>query len=286
MTRVVQQKQRQKSILAVMDISGVGRCSALAVIPVLSLSGCSCALLPTAYFSTHTGGFGAVHRLDMTADMRQAIGHYRRLDLRFDAVYIAYTASEEQLGILEEALDDLLTPGGRLYLDPVMGDHGRRYAFCGEGLIEGYRRLCGKAELIFPNRTEAALLLGLPLSENSDPDAPDAQSLRALGAGGVVLTGVFSAWKEIGVLAVPRAAPPFSVFRPKHPGAFPGTGDLFAAAAIASLMRGAELRQACETACDFLDASLRATAALDSEPRFGLAFERALPGLCASLDRF
>lgn len=285
MTQEAFQKQRQKSMLAVMDISGVGRCSALAVVPVLSLSGCSCAFLPTAYFSTHTGGFGAVHRLDMKADMEQAIAHYKRLGLRFDAVYIGYAASEDHLMVLEEALGDLLLPDGKLYLDPVMGDHGRRYAFCGEGLIEGYRRLCKKADVIFPNQTEAALLLGNPISESTEPAVPDAHSLRGLGAGNVVLTGVSSPEGEIGVLAVPLTGEAFSVFRPKHPGSFPGTGDLFAACVIASLMKGARFTTACEIACDFLDTSLRATAAFDSEPRFGLAFEKALPGLCAALGQ-
>ena len=286
MTRDTHQKQRQKSILAIMDISGVGRCSALAVVPVLSLSGCSCAFLPTAYYSTHTGGFGTVHRLDMKTDLEQAISHYRRLQLRFDAVYIGYAASEDHLRILEGALNDLLMPNGRLFLDPVMGDHGRRYAFCGEGLIEGFRRLCKKADYVFPNLTEAALLLGRPISENAEPWVPDEQSLRALGAGNVILTGVTSPEGEIGVLAVPQTSDSFPVFRPKHEGAFPGTGDLLAACVIASLMKGAKIQQACEIACDFLDSSLRATALFDSEPRFGLAFEKALPGLCMALDQF
>lgn len=284
MTAEVHQKLRQKSILAVMDISGVGRCSALVVVPVLSLSGCSCAFLPTAYFSTHTGGFGAVHRLDMKGDMEQALAQYKRLGLRFDAVYIGYAASEDHLRILEEALSDLLMPHGKLYLDPVMGDHGRRYAFCGEELIEGYRRLCRKADVIFPNRTEAALLLDLSISENTEPEVPDVQSLRTLGAGNVIITGVSSPEGEIGVLAVPQTSAPFSVFRPKYPGSFPGAGDLLAAGVIASLMKGAQLEHACEIACDFLDASLRATAMFDSEPRFGLAFEKAIPGLCMALE--
>ncbi len=273
-----EEKTRQKSILAVMDLSGVGRCSALVVIPVLSLSGCSCAFLPTAYFSTHTGGFGSVHRLDMKDDMAEAIAHYIRLGLRFDAVYIGYTASEEQLRILESSLPDLLRPQGKLYIDPVMGDHGRRYTFCGEGLIAGFRRLCAKADVIFPNRTEAALLLGKPMLENEEPQPPTAAELRALGAQNAVVTGI-QMDGQIGVLAVPQAGESFNVLRVRHPGSYPGTGDLLASAVIAALMKGASVKQACDIACDFLDEALKATQKTDAEPRFGVAFERALPAL-------
>lgn len=128
---MLQSALRQGSILAVMDLSSVGRCSALAVVPVLSLSGFSCALLPTAYLSTHTGGFGEVHRRDMSEDMKPALAHFISLGLRFDAVYIGYVASAGQLSMMEEALPRLLMPGGRLFVDPVMGDGGKRYSFAG-----------------------------------------------------------------------------------------------------------------------------------------------------------
>ncbi len=268
-----------------MDISSVGRCSALVVVPVLSLSGASCAFLPTAYFSTHTGGFGSVHRLDMTGDMEAALAHFLRLNLRFDAVYIGYTASIRQLLVLEAALPNLLLPGGQLFIDPVMGDHGRRYSFCDEDLIAGFHRLCKKADVIFPNRTEAALLLGLPLCEGTEPEPPSDEALRSLGARHVVLSGVYSTDGQIGVRLVGQTEPSHPVFRPKHPGSYPGTGDLLASCVISALIKGAKVPVACELACDFLDHALIATRGYENEPRFGLAFEQALPALSQALSQ-
>ena len=267
----------------VTDISGVGRCSALVVLPVLALSGHSTALLPTAYFSTHTGGFGQVHRRDMTEDMGQTIAHWQRLGLQFDAVYLSYVASARQLQLLEEALPSLLRPGGTLLVDPVMGDGGRRYTFCGEDLISAFRRLCKRADLIFPNRTEAALLLGQPLQEGAEPPVPAMEELLSLGARQVVLTGVEAGEDRLGLLAVGQDLKPYTTFRKRYPGSYPGTGDLLAASLIAALLMGKPLQDACDIAVDFIISALENTLRYRGEPRFGLAFEEALPGLAAAL---
>lgn len=274
---------RQKRLLVVMDISGVGRCSALVVVPVLSLSGSSVAFLPTAYFSAHTGGFGAVHRHDMSHDMEEALKHYRALGLRFDAVYVGYCANPKQLRLLEDALPHILMDGGKLYVDPVMGDHGRRYTFCGEELLQGFARLCKHADLIFPNRTEAALLLGLPLEAGVEPPVPACDQLLGLGAKNVIVTGVDEGSERIGVLALTGDGRAFTCFRKRYEGSYPGTGDLLASSVIAALTRGASLETACGLACDFLDEALQQTKVYDAPPRFGLAFETALPGLTRNL---
>jgi len=281
---LAQQITPQGSLLVVTDISGVGRCSALVVLPVLALSGCSTGFLPTAYFSTHTGGFGPVHRLDMTADMAQALAHWQRLGLQFDAAYLSYVASPQQLALMEEALPGLLRPGGTLYIDPVMGDHGRRYTFCGEDLIQAFRRLCARADVIFPNRTEAALLLGQPLTPGEEPPGPGANELLSLGAKQVVLTGLTAGEDRLGIMAAGEGQAPYTTFRKRYPGSYPGTGDLLAASIIAALQKGWALPAACETACDFLDNALYHTARYGGEPRFGLAFEAAPPRLAAALN--
>lgn len=268
--------EKQRRILIVQDISGAGSCSALVVLPVLSLAGLSCSLLPTAYFSTHTGGFGPVHRRDLSEDMRATLAHWERLDFRFDAVYIGYAASPEQLGMLEKALPGLMEAGAKLYIDPVMGDRGRRYAFCGEELIAGFRALCAKADIIFPNLTEAALLLGLPLINGKDPAPVQPGKLRSIGGKAAVLTGVRDGQGGIGVRAESGEDAPQTVFRPEYEGSYPGTGDLLASCVIAARMLGASLLQACTIACDFLDEAFRRTVFTGSDPRCGLVFEPSL----------
>ena len=63
-----------KKIAVINDLSGFGRCSLTIVMPVLSAMGVQCCPLPTAYLSTHTGGFTGNTFLDMTDAMVLAGG--------------------------------------------------------------------------------------------------------------------------------------------------------------------------------------------------------------------
>ena len=56
-------------VAAIHDMSGFGRCSLTVAIPVLSAMGVQCCPLPTAYLSTHTGGFTGYTFLDMTDEL-------------------------------------------------------------------------------------------------------------------------------------------------------------------------------------------------------------------------
>ena len=44
-------------VAAIHDLSGFGRCSLTVALPILSAMGVQCCPLPTAFLSTHTGGF-------------------------------------------------------------------------------------------------------------------------------------------------------------------------------------------------------------------------------------
>ena len=46
---------KQKRVLAVHDLSCVGRCSLTVALPILSAAGLEASALPTAVLSTHTG---------------------------------------------------------------------------------------------------------------------------------------------------------------------------------------------------------------------------------------
>jgi pyridoxine kinase len=274
---------RQKTILIVQDISCVGRCSMQVVLPVLSAAGLNCAMLPTALLSTHTGGFGTVYRRDLKEDMTGILSHWRRLDLRFDAVYTGYLGGAAQADMILSSLDRLMAPGARLFVDPVMADHGKPYAFCGEEMVAGFRALCGRADVIFPNRTEAAMLLGLPISPGTEPEVPEKEAVLSLGAPHVVLSGVSSQEGQIGVTAYSSGKAPHTLERQHHPGSYPGTGDMLAAGVIAGLMRGLALDTACGLALDVIEDAFEAALRHPRPSRFGLPFEQALPGFIRAL---
>ena len=71
-------------VAAIHDMSGFGRCSLTVAIPVLSAMGVQCCPLPTAYLSTHTGGFTGYTFLDMTDELPKTAAHWAELGIHFD----------------------------------------------------------------------------------------------------------------------------------------------------------------------------------------------------------
>ena len=61
----------QKQVLAIHDVSCVGRCSLTVALPVLSAAGLHASVLPTALLSTHTGEFTGYSCLDLTGEMAE-----------------------------------------------------------------------------------------------------------------------------------------------------------------------------------------------------------------------
>ena len=74
----------QKQVLAIHDLSCVGRCSLTVALPILSACGVHTSALPTALLSTHTGEFTGYTCLDLTGEMRAIADHLSTLPLRFD----------------------------------------------------------------------------------------------------------------------------------------------------------------------------------------------------------
>ena len=79
---------------AIHDLSGFGRCSLTVAIPILSAMGVQCCPLPTAFLSTHTGGFQGFTFLDMTEELPRIARHWKSLDLHFQAIYSGFLGRE------------------------------------------------------------------------------------------------------------------------------------------------------------------------------------------------
>lgn len=94
-----------KRILAINDISCIGRCSLTVALPVISAAGVECSVLPTAVLSTHTGGFDGFTFRDLTDDIAPVTEHWARLGLTFDAVYTGYLGSIRQIGLILDAAE-------------------------------------------------------------------------------------------------------------------------------------------------------------------------------------
>ena len=154
--------KRTPRVAAIHDLSGFGRCSLTIVMPVLSAMGIQCCPLPTAYLSTHTGGFTGNTFLDMTGELEKAMEHWERLDLTFEAVYTGFMGNEKQMALAADFIRAVRSPGMVAVVDPVMGDHGKRYRTYTPEMCQAMKTLAGAADVLVPNLTEAALLLDVP----------------------------------------------------------------------------------------------------------------------------
>jgi pyridoxine kinase len=273
----------QKKVLAIHDISCLGRCSLTAAIPIISVAGAEVVPLPTAVLSTHTGGFTHFTFRDLTEDMRPIAEHWKMLGYKFDVIYTGYLGSPEQVGIVKDILRDLSTPETLIVVDPVMADAGKYYSLITPDFLVGMCELCEMADIITPNLTEAAFLLGTEYKEIYSEEET-AALLRALskklGTKRIVLSGVSSGTSTIGAAAYNASTDNISfALAEKIDGFYHGTGDTFASALIAALTRSFSIEDATRIAVEYTLACIRRTHADGTDTRYGVDIENELPAL-------
>ncbi len=271
----------QKRVIAVHDISCVGRCSITVALPIISAAGIECSIIPTALLSTHTGGFTGFTFLPLTEEMEKITSHLKTLGRPADAVYTGYLGSPDQIGAAKAIIAELLVDGGAAIVDPVMGDAGRLYSGFDLRMVDGMRELCTSATVIMPNITEASFLLRRECSEAEPMPGKETESilrdLAQLGTGKVVLTGVHSEDGEIGAAYFDsRTGDVGYAFSEKHPGFYHGTGDVFGSAFASAYILGADLADATTEAVHFTERVVKATSAANDEKRYGPVFETEL----------
>ena len=276
--------RRIPRVAALHDLAGFGRCSLTVILPVLAAMGVQGCPVPTAYLSTHTGGFTNMVRRDLTEEVEGTIRHWAEVGADFEGVYTGYLASPEQARLCALAVDTLKAEDGIAVVDPVLGDGGKLYSGCGEELCTAMAELCRRADVITPNLTEAAVLLGEKY-ENLSADGESALELaRALsdrGRRSVVLTGATDGEGRVGAVCWDRESGQGElVVAPRVEGDFHGTGDLFAAVLTGALVKGETLVEAARKAAEFVSACAAHTRTVDAPRREGVEFEPLLNILC------
>lgn len=266
-------------IAAIHDLSGFGRCSLTIVMPVLSAMGVQCCPLLTAYLSTHTAFEGNTF-LDLTDEMEGVIAHWKQLGVTFDAVYTGFMGNARQMRLSADYIRDVRTPDTLVIVDPVMGDHGRLYRTYTPEMCAAMKQLADAADVVVPNRTEAAILLDIPCNSLPETEAGYTDTVRRLsrdGSRSVVLTGVSLREGQTGAACFDRADGSVSFVQTDFAGrAFHGTGDLFASVLSGALVKGSTLRDAAAQAAEFVRLCAAYSAPQDLPPREGIDFEPLL----------
>ena len=273
-----------KKVAAIHDLSGFGRASLTTVIPILSTMGIQVCPVPTAILSTHTSNFTGYSFIDLTDYMEEHIAHWKKLNLEFDCIYSGFLGSPRQIKIVSDFVDHFGHKDNLVVVDPVMGDNGSLYGTMGEEMVVEMRKLVSKADIITPNFTEAAFLLGEKYKETTTEEEVKNWLVRIseMRPKIVIITSVpdekineFE--KNMSVIAYNKEDDVFWKVSCKYiPVSYPGTGDAYTSVLIGSLLQGDSLPVAIDRAMQFVTQCIKASYGFKYPSREGVLLERNL----------
>ena len=286
-----------KKIAVLNDLSGMGKCSLTAAIPVISVMGIQACPLPTAVLSAQTG-FPSYYCDDYTDRMDAIMEEWKKMDFYPDGIYTGFLADARQADKAVEFIEQFAKEDTKILIDPVMGDNGEEYPIYTEALCEKMRFLVRRATVITPNLTEALLLLygaqraHVLWKELSLMD--EERLLKFTESTGnelskefdteVVITGIDlparENHQEIGNLICQDGVQTW-VSTVKEGGSYSGTGDLFASVLSAGMVKGMDTVDSVRKAVKFLSKGIHDAVLEGTDRNEGICFERYLSELAA-----
>ena len=274
-----------KRVVAINDISCVGRCSLTVALPMISAAGIECSILPTAILSTHTGGFTGFTFHNLSEEMDKIVAHWKSLNLHVDTLYSGYLGSADQV---DKVLNIFNTfKDASRIVDPVMADNGKLYSAFDNTFPSHMARLCKGADVILPNITEACLMTGIEYVDGLHSRQYIEKLLSAclkLGAKNVCLTGVSLEDGKLGAATLSSDGK-FSYYAlDRIDGYFHGTGDVFGSVFVSAYTLGKSIEEASKLACDITVKAIKETINRPQEYKFGVNFELTLNDLYKSLN--
>lgn len=272
-----------KKVLTIQDISCFGQCSLTVALPIISACGIETCILPSAVLSTHTGGFTGFTFRDLTEDMPAIKNHWLKEGIGFDAIYTGYLGSTKQISYIEEMFDDFGTNGALKIVDPAMADNGKLYFGFDDAFVQAMKGLCGKADYLIPNISEACFLTGTEYQTEYDETYIKTllNALTSLGCKNIILTGVSYKPETTGVVIYENGNYAYYEHKKIANGCH-GTGDIYASAFVGALGNNKTPYEAAKIAANYVLDCIAATQKEDNH-WYGACFEPVLPKLMEAI---
>lgn len=287
------EKKTVKKIAVLQDLSGLGRCSLTAALPVISAMGVQACPLPTAILSNQTG-YSSYYCDDYTDKIQYFSREWKKISVELDGIYTGFLSGEHQAEQILKFVNDFRMDFTKVIVDPVMGDGGKKYAFFTQHLLEQMKMLVSEADMITPNITEALILTGDGLEQSYQTlnrlsvepqvykkeverigkklkEQFDLEAIAITGnhycdhrgkelVGNLLLQGEEMNWIE----------------SEKIGGSYSGTGDLFASALSAGFVKGESLSRCAQKAVTMIGFAIRDAVESGSDRNEGVEFEKYL----------
>lgn len=261
-------------VLILNDLCCYGKASLTVNIPVLSHFGIKVSPIPTMLLSNHTQ-FESFCSFDLTEKLILIFEELKKRNPKFNAIYIGWLSSEKQADI---AIDIIKTFNTNLViLDPILGDNGKLYGPISETHINAMRKLIKHANIITPNITEAAALLGYELNINPDENtAKDwALKLSDMGPKSIVITSIEKD-NKIGSMYYQKDEISEIFYHNKIQLSIPGTGDAFGSALLGYILNGYSIKEAVKKATTFVYMAVENAVKDKDNTMYGIAIEKRL----------
>ncbi|WP_066892680.1 pyridoxamine kinase [Clostridium nigeriense] len=268
-----------KKVATINDLSGVGRCSLTAAIPVLSALGVQCCPFPTAVLSCHTG-FDKFTFLDITDEMINYKKSWDNLNIDFDCIYSGFLGSEKQIDIVSNFINE--RGDSLIVVDPVMGDNGVVYSTFTKEMCDKMKNLVSIADIVTPNLTEACILINEQYDKynSNDENILDiAKKISAIGPKKVIITGIIRENKIVNFAYDKIENKFFKVESNFNHKSYSGTGDIFTSIVIGLLLNGHDLKYCVENATKFIYKTIEFTSKFNTDTKEGIMFELFLKEL-------
>lgn len=281
-----------KKIAVIQDLSGLGKCSLTAAIPVISAMGVQACPLPTAILSNQTG-YESYFYDDYTRHITDFIREWKKRNFTPDGIYTGFIAGENQVDHILNFIETFKGSHTKVIVDPVMGDNGRVYKTYSHELCEKMKILAASADVITPNLTEALVLLNE--AEHMEEQFDIIRSIDSIdvfeeemekigcrlkelyGLESVIITGGESISKKGMITNVIVTKDGCSlVSSKKYGGSYSGTGDLFASVLSAGIVSGKEPVELVKKAVQFLEPAIRSAVEEGTDRNDGICFEAYL----------
>lgn len=276
-------------IAAVHDLCGYGKCSLSVAIPVLSAAGCDVCSVPTGLFSSHTG-YPDFYMHDTTDILEDYIDAWGKIDIDIDAVYSGFLGAPEQVEVIRSLYARY--PKAIRMVDPVMADNGKVYPTYTPELCQAMADLAKDADILTPNLTEAAIILGEPIGDEwGGTDISDSEAERLVcalmdkGAKNVVLKGIQREGDGIirNFVGSANTDDIIQVSNRYIPYMLHGTGDVYASCVLAAIMCGRSLVEGVAFAGKFIQDAVELSTAQPGFQQRGVSFEPLLGKVSALL---
>ena len=262
-----------KKCAVINDISGFGRCSLTASIPIISALGIQANPVVTGVFTNQTG-YESYKFHDLTDMLPSFCEEWKKLNASFDGILTGFLLTEHQYEHIDNFIDTFKTDKTLLVVDPVLGDEGKLYDCFSENLIESVKKLITKADVITPNITELKFLSG------EDDVFKGAEKLLSGGIKSVIVTGIIEENTISCLVFSDGKTQKYSTKLVKFGGKearFSGTGDIFSSVVMGKMLNGASVFDAAKEAVAFIGKTIEGSNVNDRND--GIDFEKYLKDL-------